>query len=144
MASVTNQKTLSANLILIQVKGKTLGRAQSLSSERSFGTQGIYEIGSIMPQEHIFLRYEGTVTLDRLRLRNEDFVTLGLGALGEDVLKMDVFDILLVDNTNNKIIECFVGCSIDNINMTNNAVEVVSESARFFYLTASKTSSLKK
>lgn len=139
MASVKDQKTLSANLILIKVGSKIIGRAQSLSSERSFGTTGVYEIGSIMPQEHIYLRYEGTVTLNRFRLRKEDLVTIGLGALGEDVLQMDVFDIMLVDSSNNTVIETFVGCSIDTLSMTNNATEVTSEEARFFYLTASKT-----
>lgn len=53
------------------IGNKIIGRAQSASGERQYGTQGIYEIGSIMPQEHVYLKYEGTITLERMRMKKK-------------------------------------------------------------------------
>lgn len=141
MATEAKQTVHSGNTVLLSIDDKVIGRAQSLSSERSFGTTGVYEIGSIMPQEHIFLKYEGTVTLNRLRMRKEDLVSAGYSALGEDVLKIDVIDISLLDRTGSstKVIETYSGCSIDSYNTEVRANEIASEEARFFYLTAQRS-----
>ena len=60
MASINNQTVQTGNRIYIQIKNHVIARAQSLSGSRSYGTQGIYQIGSIMPQEHVYLKYTGT------------------------------------------------------------------------------------
>lgn len=139
MATLADQSVHSGNSILVKVGGVSIGRAQSLSSERSFGTTGVYEIGSIMPQEHIFLKYEGTVTLDRFRMRKDNKFDVAGKALGENVLRMGVIDIVLEDATTKNVIESYLGCSIDTISMENRANEISSENCRFYYLTASKS-----
>ena len=63
MATVDDQTVHSGHTINIKVGTAIVGKAQGIDGERNFGTEGVYEIGSIMPQEHINLRYEGSINL---------------------------------------------------------------------------------
>ncbi len=137
MATVNKQTVETGNRIYIMVKSAVLGRAQSLTGDRSFGTTGVYELGTIMPREHVFLKYTGTVSVERYRMTTNNFTNTKVAALGEDVLKIDVLDIAVKDNTTGKLIIVYRGCSIDDYQETYRANEITGESARFYYLTAS-------
>lgn len=52
MVSLANQTVDTGNRIYIMAKNKTIARAQSIGGRRSFGTRGVYELGSIMPRRH--------------------------------------------------------------------------------------------
>lgn len=95
MASQAQQSVNTGNTMLIIVENKVVGRAQSLQAQRSYGTEGVYEIGSIMPQEHVYNRYEGQITLERFLVRTETLVDLGMTGLGEDILTKGVMDIAI-------------------------------------------------
>lgn len=136
MASVTNQSVHTGNTVYLMINGRVIGRAQSASGERQYGTTGIYEIGSIMPQEHVYLRYEGSLTLERMRMKKEDLAKLGITALGEDILKRDVIDIVMMDKLTKEVVVAYRGCSAQNYSESFTANEVVSESATFLYLTS--------
>jgi hypothetical protein len=69
MASLQNVQTHAGHTVLLKIGGEQVGRAQTANARRSFGTQGVYEIGSIMPVEHIPLRYEGSVSMDKFLIR---------------------------------------------------------------------------
>lgn len=69
MASLQNVQTHAGHTVLLKIGGYEIGRAQTANARRTFGTQGVYEIGSIMPVEHVPLRYEGSVTLDKFLIR---------------------------------------------------------------------------
>ena len=116
------------------IKGKPVGRAQSASGQREYGTTGVYEIGSIMPQEHVYLRYEGTITVERLRMKKENFADLGYASLGEEILKKDIIDILVVDNLTKQVIISYHGCSANNYNETWTTNEIVTEEIENFTL----------
>lgn len=135
MAAIDQQQVLSANLVGVYIKGKQVGRAQSIRSNRSFGTTGIYEIGSIMPQESAALKFEGSVTLSRFRLRKNDLVQAGIVSLGADILKVPVFDIVIKDSTG-QVLEAYMGCSLVSSNTEISANEIISEEAEFTYLWA--------
>ena len=140
MAKLTEQSVETGNSVIIMIGTEIVGRAQSLTAERSFGTTGVYEIGSIMPQEHVFLRFEGSITVNRLRLRKKNFYKKGVASVGEDVLKKGVIEISLVNNVSGEksVIETYSGCSIDTYNTEIRANEIASEEARFLYLTGIK------
>lgn len=89
-----------------------------------------------MPQEHVYLRYEGSVTVERFRMKKENLASLGFAALGEEVLQMDIMDIVLYDNYTQEVIVAYRGCSIDTYSETVNVGEISSESARFYFLTS--------
>lgn len=141
MARVADQSVQTGNTIYLMIEQTPIGRAQSLSAERSFGTEGVYEIGSIMPQEHVFLKYTGTVSLERYRMKKQSLATLGFAALGEEVLNIDIIDIVTVDNLTNEVIIAYRGCSIDTYSENYRANEITTESSRFYYLTSTSVAS---
>ncbi|WBF82165.1 tail tube protein [Mammaliicoccus virus vB_MscM-PMS2] len=143
MATERKQTVHTGNTVYLMVGGKVVGRAQSASGQRSYGTTGVYEIGSIMPQEHVYLKYEGSINVERLRMKKENFAKLGFAALGEDILKKDVIDLVVVDNLTNEVIISYHGCSAENYNEEFRANEIVSESINFLYLYSSDQSSQK-
>lgn len=138
MADINSQTVHTGNTVSIRIKNYEVGRAQSLSAQREFGTEGVYEIGSIMPQEHDFLKFNGSVTLNRLRIRKDDLSKIGFAPYGEDVLKTALFDIVVENKADGGILEIYQGCSIQNYSTEYRANEFVSESATFLYLTAAK------
>ena len=135
MASIYSQKTLTGNLILLKIKGQTVGRAQSIDPNTSYGTERVYELGTIMPQEDVHLKYDGKLTLERFMLRNENLVNAGYVGLGEDILKKDIIDIEVIDSSNNKTIRVYRGCTFTDYTNTFRANAIAGENATVFYLT---------
>ena len=136
MASVTNQTVHTGNTVYLMVAIKIIGRAQSISGERQYGTQGVYELGSIMPQEHVYLRYEGTITLERFRMKKESLDQLGLAALGEDILQRDIIDIVVMDALTKEVIVTYYGCSCSSRSESFSSGEIASESSSWQYLSS--------
>lgn len=137
MASEASQKVQSGNTVYLMVNGKVIGRAQSIAGDRNYGTQGVYEIGSIMPQEHVYLRYEGTINLERFRMKKESLDQLGLTALGEDILQRDVIDIVVMDNLTKQVIIAYRGCSAVSTSENFSVGAIASETSSWMYLTSS-------
>lgn len=139
MATEAKQSVHSGNTVYLMIGNKVIGRAQSISGQRSYGTEGVYEIGSIMPQEHVYLRYEGSITLERLRMKKESLDQLGFAALGEDILKRDIIDIVVMDNLTKQVIVAYRGCSASSLSEEFAAGSISSESSEWMYLTAAST-----
>lgn len=137
MATQNQQTVHTGNTVLLMVNGKVIGRAQSIDGERQYGTTGVYEIGSIMPQEHVYLRYEGTISLNRFRMKKESLDQLGLAALGEDILKRGVIDIVVMDNLTKQVIISYRGCTAESLSETFSVGEITAEDSTWQYLTAS-------
>jgi hypothetical protein len=112
MATVKDQTIHTGSSILLMIANKVVGRAQGVDGRRSFGTEGLYEIGSIMPQEHVYNRYEGSVSVERFYVKKKSLKDLGLASLGEDVLQLSLIDIVVISKENNSIIRAYRGCSI--------------------------------
>lgn len=138
MASISKQTTVTANAILIKVDGNVVGRAQSLSPRTDFGTQGVYEIGSIMPAEHVQLKYDGSFTLDRYLLMHDDLEQAGYIGLGEDILKKDIIDIEIQNKVTGKTLRVYRGCTFSNYSININANAIVGETATVYYLSCDK------
>jgi hypothetical protein len=141
MATQAKQTVHTGNTVYLMVAGKVVGRAQSAQGERQYGTTGVYEIGSIMPQEHVYLKYEGTITVNRLRMKKENFYSLGITALGEEILQRDIIDLVVMDNLTKEVIIAYRGCSAVNYNESFTANEIVTEECQFMYLSSSDTTS---
>lgn len=134
MASQYQQTVHTGNTILIKYKGITVGRAQGLDGRRSFGTEGVYEIGSIMPQEHVYQRYEGTFTLERFLLRKGDLAAAGVAALGEEILKRGVLDMEVIDKITHKTHRVYRGCTIVDYSENYRVGAIAGENTTFTYL----------
>jgi len=132
------QTTLTSNMIELTIQGKRIGRAQNASSRVDYGTQGVYEIGSIYPAEHVYLKYEGTVTLEKVMLIGESLAKLHLAPLGDDVLATGTVDIVIKNKDNsNEVVCAYIGCTAQNYNMDVRANNMVSETVNMTYLKAS-------
>lgn len=138
MATQAKQTVHSGNTLLLKVKGVVVGRAQSLDGRRSFGTEGVYEIGSIMPQEHINNRYEGTISLERFLIKLDDLAQVGMAALGEEILTTDVIDIEVIDKATGKPVRVYRGCTCVDYSETVRVGAVCGENASFQYLSCDK------
>lgn len=138
MATQANQTVHSGNTVLLKVKGQVVGRAQSLDGRRSFGTEGVYEIGSIMPQEHINNRYEGTVTLERFLIKKDDLAKVGMAALGEEILNTDIIDIEVIDKNNGQTVRVYRGCTCVDYSENFRVGAISGENASFQYLSCDR------
>ncbi len=136
MASVTNQSVHAGHTIKLKVDGQEIGRAQSVDGRRSFGQEGVYEISSNMPVEHVALRYEGSVTLDKFKVRKKSLAELGLARFGVGILNMDVIDIEITDKITGDIIVVYRGCSLQDYSENFRANAISGENATWVYLSA--------
>ena len=136
-ATSANQTVHSGSTILLMIKNKVVGRAKGIDGRRSFGTEGVYEVGTIMPAEHVQNRYEGTSTLDRFFVKKKSLADLGIAALGEEVLKLDLLDIVIVSQDDNSIVRAYRGCTISEYSENFQANAISGENATFQYLKAS-------
>lgn len=134
------QSVHSGNTIFLKIGGQVIGRAQSLDGRRSFGTEGVYEIGSIMPQEHVNNRYEGTVSLERFLIRKSDLAKTQWAALGEEILTRDVIDIEVIDKSldTDNVIRVYRGCTCVDYTETFRVGAIAGENATFQYLSCDR------
>lgn len=137
MATLQDQTVHTGATILLMVNNTVVGRAQGLDARRSFGTEGVYEIGTIMPAEHVHNRYEGSFTLERFLMKRESLVELGLAALGEEILELDIIDVVVVSKEDNSIVRAYRGCSCSEYSENFRANAIAGENATFMYLKAS-------
>lgn len=124
----------AGHTIIIKIKGEAVGRIQGGDGRRSFGQEGVYEIGSIMPQEYVPLRYEGNFTVDRFYVSKRDLAKSGMAAVGEEILKMDILDIEVQDKITGETIRVYEGCSIQDYSESFRANAISGENATFVYL----------
>jgi hypothetical protein len=136
MSNAANQTVHAGHTVKLKINGQEIGRAQSLDGRRSFGQEAQYEIGSIMPQEHVALRYEGTVTFDKFKIRKKSLKNLGLAALGVGILNMDVIDIEVTDRYTNDIVVVYRGCSLQDYSENFRVNAISGENATWTYLSA--------
>ena len=134
MASEAKQTVVTGATVLLKIDGTTVGRAQSIDPHVTFGTEGVYEIGSIMPQEHVQNRYEGTFTLERYMLRETDLAHAGYIGLGEDILQKDIIDIEVINKLDNKTLRVYRGCTFSDYTNTIRANAIAGENATVQYL----------
>lgn len=134
MASAEKQTVVTGATVLLKIKGQVVGRAQSLDPKISYGTEGVYEIGSIMPQEHVQNRYEGTFTLERYMLRESDLADAGYIGLGEDILQKDILDIEVINKWDNKTLRVYRGCTFSDYTTTIRANAIAGENATVQFL----------
>ena len=134
IASLQEQSVYNAGIIIIKIDSQQIGRAQSLEAQHNFGTEELYEVGSIMPNHIIHNQFKGTLSLSRLMIRKKDLVSLGIADTAEKVLSHTPMDIEVLDKTTNKAIRVYNGCVLSNYSMTVNVNTIVMENATFSYV----------
>ncbi len=136
MANLKKQQVHAGHTIKLKIDGQEVGRAQAIDGRRSFGQEAVHELGTIMPQEHVALRYEGTVTLDKYKVRRKSLAQMNLTKLGNDILNMDVIDIEVTDKYTNEIVIVYRGCSLQDSSENFRTNALSGENATWLYLSA--------
>lgn len=136
MAKQASQSVHSGSTVVIKYKGQAIGRAQGLDARRSYGTEGVYEIGTIMPQEHIHNRYEGSFTLERYLVRTKDMIKMGIASLGAGILDIGELDFEVQDKLTGEAIRTYIGCTCSDHSENFRANAISGENATFYYLRA--------
>ena len=136
MSTIASQQVHAGHTIKIKIGGQTVGRIQSIDGRRSFGQEGVYEIGSIMPKEHVALRYEGSISVDKFMIRKTTLQKIGLAKYGVGILNQDVLDIEVTDSYTGDIITVYRGCSLQDYSETHRVNAISGENASFAYLSA--------
>ena len=135
MATVENQSVDTGNTALLMVNSKdVIGRVQSFSTRVDYGTTNIFEIGTIMPVESAFLKYTGTIDMERIRLKKHSLAHAGLVGIGNDILGTPIFKVSSIDRYTGELGIVYQGCSAINFNTSMRANETVQESASFYFL----------
>lgn len=136
MSIVKDQPAHAGHTIRLKIDGQEVGRAQSISGRRSFGTENQYEIGSILPQESVPLRFEGTVSLEKFRIRKKSLVEIGLAAYGAGILNLNVIDIEVTDRFTGDIVIVYRGCTLQETSEDFRANAMSGENATWLYLSS--------
>jgi hypothetical protein len=127
MANALNQQAESGHLcrILARTANGTvpIGWARSASNPQSFGTEGAYVIGSIMPQEHVAQRWSSQITINSFRIRKSDLRSLGIIGYGEEIETLPLLDFEILDKVTGQVIRIMEGCTptSNNYQITANA-----------------------
>lgn len=95
-----------------------------------------------MPREHVYLKYTGSLTLERFRMVRDNLAskTMDIAKLGEDILQQDILTISVMDSVTKMVVEAFYGCSASTYNTSYRASQIVSESIEFLYLSSGTSS----
>jgi hypothetical protein len=136
MANVANQSVHAGHTIRFKIAGQEIGRARSINGRVSFGQEAVREIGTIMPAEHVALTYDGSVSVDKFKIRKKSLVTLGLAKFGIGILNMDIIDIEITDKYTNAIVEVYRGCSLNEYSSSHTANSLSGENATWVFLSA--------
>lgn len=132
--AIADQQVQSGNTVELYIGGKIVGRAQSINADADFGTEVIHEIGTIMGVEAVPLKFDGTVTLNRMRIRKNDLVKAGVVSLGADILERGVLDIIVKDRYSGQVLEGYFGATLSRKTTDIRANEIIAEEATFVYL----------
>lgn len=129
--AVKNHKTLSGNIVTVQIDGQPVGRALNVRYDEDFGTEPIYEVGSMLPAELIPQRWSCRLSIEKYALRERAFDGLNV-AYSEDILLKNLFDLIVKDRTTGKIIHLFRGCVQANAGGQIAANRPVNQNATFY------------
>ncbi|MDQ0719809.1 hypothetical protein QF049_001070 [Paenibacillus sp. W4I10] len=136
MSIVKDQPAHAGHTVRLKIGGIEVGRGQRLSGNRSFGTENQYEIGSIMPQESVPLKVDGSISLEKYRIRKKSLAELGLSSYGAGILNMNVIDIEVTDKYTGDIVIVYRSCTLSESSEDFSANAMSGENATWKYLSA--------
>jgi len=147
MANKVYQNVVTGTVLNFVIGDIAVGLIQTGDGRRGFGTEAVHgmgglsgsdENGSFMPQEHVQLRYDGTFTIDKFYIRNNDLAKLGLAALGSDILSLGLLNVEVKDVAGNlgagKVIRTYQNCTVSDYTETFRSGAIAGENATLHYM----------
>lgn len=139
MASKSNQRVRSHLQARIYLGSTNIGsgRLQSFDADHDFGTQAVHGVGDYEAAEHVYLKFNGTITLEAFMVRDDDLTNLKVAALGAGILELDVLDIYVKDEEE-AIMRVYRDCTIQRYRESIREGQICGENATVFFRTADK------
>lgn len=121
----------NANSVTIMVGDQPVGFAQTTSHSMDFGTEGLYGVGTAMPQEIQQLRNSMSITLDAFSLTAAGLLALGQPSNLASVLANNQFNLHVIDGATGQALFTYVGCVANNFSENIPANQPISDSITF-------------
>lgn len=134
-----NQQQLSprvrnANQVIILLGEQPIGFAQTTSHSNDFGTEGLYGVGTSMPQEIQQLRNSPQITLDAFALTEQGLAILGYQSDLYSILANNAFNLCVADQLTGLALYTYVGSVAQNFSESIPANQVVTDAITFLAL----------
>ena len=134
MAQVNNIAR-SSNRFVLQIDGKVIGYAQSVSMDDDYAPEPLSGIGDIHVRENVPTIARHTLQVQEAVVRTKSLRELGIATEnGDGALQGIVFDILVMDKTDETLIRKYVGCSYARGSVDVRKHSIVMTSATFMAL----------
>lgn len=135
MADVVNQAVQGGHVVKIMAGGKIVGFGRTAQMGQNYGTEGVYCIGAIGPQEHVPLRWDAQITLDQFVIHKkklgEAVQLMNLAPHGPDeVLEAGVLNLEILDDQDNTMM-VYQECTIANHSYNVTANQFSGQNATF-------------
>lgn len=134
--ALQNQKVQGGHVVKILIGAEVVGMGRSSNTAEDFGVDGVYVLGDVAPQEHIPMRWSGTVTIDSfvLNANSLDAQTLQifeLIAAGHEELKQQArFNFTFLGRDDVELFT-FLECTPMNFSMNFAANQFTGQNATF-------------
>lgn len=123
----------NANNVTVMIGDQIVGFAQTTQHSFDFGTQGLYGIGTALPQEIQQLRVSPQITIDALALTDSGKQVLGETATISSILANNEFNLHVVDGAGNSLYT-YVGCVASNFSESIPQNQPISDTLVFMAL----------
>ena len=121
----------NANSVTVLIGDEPIGFAQAVSHTFDFGTEGLYGVGSSLPQEIQQLRSAPQITIDSFALTNYGLDVLGQPTNLAYVLANNNFNFCVVDGTTGQAIYTYVGGVAQNFSENIPANQPITDAISF-------------
>lgn len=131
-----NPQTLSyrarnANSVVVVVGDQPIAFAQTTNHRFPFGTEGLYGVGSALPQEIQQLKISPEITLDNFALTSVGNNIIQNGQNFASIIANNQFNISLIDGNTNSVIFTYVGCVAQDFNESVSANRPITDAIAF-------------
>lgn len=139
--ATSNVQTHSANRIAVLIDGKTVGLAQSVRMNDSYGLQAASGIGDIHTVEHVPSHATHSLSIATMVLFKNKLSDAGaaIPENGDDALNGLVFDLVTFSRDTGKVLRKYRGVSFDSGDIDISAHRIVTRGGQFKALDVSGT-----
>lgn len=126
-----NYRARSANKVTVLIGDQPIAFAQTISHTFDLGTQGLYGVGSRMPQEIQQLRAAPQITVDTFDLTQNGMQVLGYPSDLSLILADTEFNFYIKDGITGSMLFTYVGGVATNFNQNIPANQIITDAMTF-------------
>lgn len=128
----SNVQTVSGNRVVVEFDGKVVGLCQTIKPTDAYGLLDAVGIGDIHVVEHVPAKAVHTIVVQTMILMKSHLRNAGISPQnGDDVLRGQVFDIVLYSKDTGEMMRKYIGCSYDTGGITVEANKISLHDATF-------------